>query len=58
MAGKDELANAVLGGASDFISDIAQVFLKLFRASNDEEKVIITLTVLDLIVLLKYVMQY
>ena len=38
MAGKDELADAVLGGASDYISDIIAVLAKMFYAS-DEEKV-------------------
>ena len=40
MAGKDEIANAVLGGVSDFINDITSVFVKMFSAPNDEEKVI------------------
>ena len=38
IAGKDELADAVLGGASDYISDIITAFAKVFYAS-DEEKV-------------------
>ena len=36
MAGKDELADAVLGGASDYISDIVAVFSKMFYASDEE----------------------
>ena len=36
MAGRDELANAVLGGASDYISDIAAGFTKIFLASSEE----------------------
>lgn len=36
MAGKDELANGVLGGASDYISDIAAGFTKIFLASTEE----------------------
>ena len=38
MAGKDELANAVLGGVSDYLNDILANLAKIFRA-NDEEKV-------------------
>ena len=39
MAGKDELAGAVLWGADDYISDIVTPFSKMFYI-NDEEKVI------------------
>ena len=39
MAGKDDLANAVLGGASDYVADIGTIFTKLFFAPNDEERV-------------------
>ena len=38
MAGKDELAGAVLGGADDYISDIVAAFSKMFYV-NDEERV-------------------
>jgi len=31
MAGKDELANAVLGGSSDYIADIATQMIKVFK---------------------------
>jgi len=40
MAGKDELADAVLGGSSDYILDIVAQVTKLFYA-NEDEKVII-----------------
>ena len=36
MAGKDEIANAVLGGGSDYIADIAAGFTKIFLASGEE----------------------
>ena len=36
MGGKDEIANAVLGGGSDYIADIAAGFTKIFLASGDE----------------------
>ena len=39
MAGKDDVANAVLGGASDNISDIGNVLFKMYTAPNDEERV-------------------
>ena len=45
MAGKNELANAVLGGTSDYLSDIIAILTTLYRA-NDEEKVCTMLYVL------------
>lgn len=39
MAGKDEVANGVLGGASDNIHDIGNIFMKMYAAPNDEERV-------------------
>ena len=39
MAGKDELADAVLGGADDYISDIVAAFSKMYHV-DDEERVI------------------
>ena len=38
LAGKDNLGNAVLGGASDYIADIGAHLAKMFGVS-DEEKV-------------------
>lgn len=38
MAGKDEVANGVLGGASDNIHDIGNIFMKMYAAPNDEER--------------------
>ena len=40
MAGKDELSNAVLGGASDYLGDI---FTKMFEVvlAQGEQKVVI-----------------
>ena len=46
MAGKDDVANAVLGGASDNIFDIGNVFMKMFTAPNDEERVSVLYIVL------------
>ena len=39
MAGKDELSNAILGGASDYISDIGAKVVQWYQA-KDEDKVI------------------
>jgi len=39
MAGKDDLANAVLGGASDYMYDIIATVIKIYHA-KDEEKVL------------------
>ena len=39
MAGKDELANAILGGASDYISDIYAKLTQYYQA-KDEDKVV------------------
>ena len=39
MAGKDELANAVLGGASDYMTDIAAKIIQWYQA-KDEDKVV------------------
>jgi len=40
MAGKDELANAVLGGSSDYIADITTHMRKAFSATDDEKVII------------------
>jgi len=40
MAGKDELANAVLGGSSDYIKDIVTQLTKVFNAKEDEKVII------------------
>ena len=37
MAGKDDIADAMLGGASDFMSDIAAKILQWYRAKDDEK---------------------
>jgi len=37
MGGKDELADAVLGGTSDYISDIAAILSKMFFSKDDEK---------------------
>ena len=37
MAGKDELSNAILGGASDYLSDIDVHAGKLFFVQGDEK---------------------
>ena len=37
MAGKDDIADAVLGGASDFMSDIGAKVLQWYRAKDDEK---------------------
>jgi len=37
MAGKDALGSAVLGGASDYLSDIASHLSKMFGVSNEEK---------------------
>jgi len=37
MAGKDDVADAVLGGASDFISDIFAKVIKWYGAKGDEK---------------------
>lgn len=36
MAGKDQLADSVLGGAADYIGDIAAILSKMFYASEQE----------------------
>ena len=38
MAGKDDLANAVLGGVSDYMNDITDKIIRWYSA-NDDEKV-------------------
>ena len=38
MGGKDELSDAILGGASDFMSDIFAQLVKILH-SKDEDKV-------------------
>ena len=39
MAGKDELSNAILGGASDYLSDIRGKIMQWYQA-KDEDKVL------------------
>ena len=39
MAGKDELSNAILGGASDYITDIGAKVIQWYQA-KDEDKVL------------------
>ena len=38
MGGKDELSDAILGGASDFMSDIHAHLVKIYH-TKDEDKV-------------------
>ena len=37
MAGKDELSNAILGGSSDYMTDIGTHLVKAFFAPADEK---------------------
>lgn len=37
LAGKDALADAVLGGASDYMSDIGTNLIKIYYAKDDEK---------------------
>ena len=37
MAGKDDLSNAVLGGASDYILDINKKMIQMFFAQGEEK---------------------
>ena len=37
LAGKDEIANAVLGGASDFMSDIWAKIIQWYFAKDDQK---------------------
>ena len=37
MAGKDELSNAVLGGASDYLADIGSSMMKMYFAQGEEK---------------------
>jgi len=37
MAGKDALSDAVLGGASDYMSDISTQLVKIFFSPDDEK---------------------
>ena len=37
MAGKDDIADAVLGGASDFMNDIFAQIVKWFVAKDDQK---------------------
>ena len=37
MAGKDELSNAILGGSSDYLTDIGTQLVKTFFAPADEK---------------------
>ena len=39
MAGKDELSNAILGGASDYMNDITTKIIQWYQA-KDEDKVL------------------
>jgi len=39
MAGKDELADAILGGISDYLSDIAAILGEMFFTKDDKKKV-------------------
>ena len=39
MAGKDDLADAVLGGASDYMHDIFMKIAKWYEAKDKQEKV-------------------
>ena len=41
MAGEDALADAVLGGASDFMSDILAQLIKIYHAKDDEKVIIL-----------------
>lgn len=43
MAGKDEIANAVLGGASDFMSDIWAKIIQWYFAKDDQKVVTLSL---------------
>ena len=42
MAGKDDISNAVLGGASDYMNDIAAKLIQWYQA-KDEDKVLFCL---------------
>ena len=37
MAGKDEIANAVLGGASDYMCDIFAKIMQWYYAKDDQK---------------------
>ena len=37
MAEKDELSNAILGGSSDYMTDISNQAIKIFFAQGDEK---------------------
>ena len=37
MVGKDELSNAILGGSSDYMTDIGTHLVKTFFAQGDEK---------------------
>lgn len=37
MAGKDDLSNAVLGGASDYMLDIGKKMIQMFFAQGEEK---------------------
>ena len=37
MAGKDEIANAVLGGASDYMSDIYAKLIQWYYTKDDQK---------------------
>ena len=39
MAGKDDMANAVLGGASDYMSDITAKIIQWYQAKDDAKVV-------------------
>ena len=37
MAGKDELSDAILGGSSDYMTDIINQAIKIFFTQGDEK---------------------
>jgi len=43
MAGKDAQADAVLGGASDFMTDIFAHVIKIYYAKDDEKVIMMML---------------
>ena len=57
MAGKDEVANAVLGGASDFMSDIWVKIIHWYFA-KDDQKVVCLWTCITMFAIASYVASY
>ena len=51
LAGKDDTADAVLGGASDFMSDITAKMMQWYMAKDDEKVLCCT----DMII---YIIEY